>query len=275
MKGYSISYYLSFIRDSLQAAHESVNSVIANGDAHNSLGRGAYGDVTYQVDSEAEKAIFDVAQKYFESPNIISEEAGVKKGSDIYILVDPIDGSTNAMRGSGLYSTSIAVSESNTFSGIRVAGVIDHTTGRKIWGDTKFVYEDWHLVAPSQVKDLQDAIISFDSKFYMLEERQLRSVARLMHSIKYPRVYSTAALETAYIASGRLDAYICNAGKLRSFDCFPSLFLLKVQGCPFSLDFDQLENTELDTKKRFGYFAAGNAELYRKIEEKVYSAHMI
>lgn len=257
------SEYLLFIRDSLKAAHEAILDVQSYGDASSSLGRGAYGDITYRVDKVAEDAVIEVARSYFKEPEIISEESGIIDGRGIYILLDPVDGSTNARRGSGLYSTALAVAEDDKFSSIVAAGVIDHSSSRMIWGDEKSVYEDWKLVAPSDVDELSKAIISFDSKLYMLPEEKIMKLSKMMQITKYPRIYSTAALETAYIASGRIDAYICAAGKLRSFDCFPSLFLLKTAGCPFSLK--EIEGSRLSTKETFAYYAACSDKLYEKL----------
>ncbi|MEM0118416.1 MAG: inositol monophosphatase family protein [Conexivisphaerales archaeon] len=260
-----ISDYLSFVKDCLFAAHQAVLNIEKSQDAGLSLGKGAYGDTTYKVDRVAEDAVISVAKEYFENPNIISEEAGVKNGRGVYILLDPVDGSTNAKRGVGLFSTSVAVSESREFSGIVAAGVIDHSNSRMVWGDGSKVFEDWRLAQPSRISNLEDAVVSFDSKFFMLSEEKMSRVNRLMRMVRYPRVFSTAALETAYIASGRIDAYVCSGGKLRSFDCFPSLFLLKTAKCPFSLE--GLEDMRLDTKQTFAYYAASNEILYRKVSE--------
>lgn len=261
------SQYLSFVKDSLLSAHNAVMRIEKSNDAGKIIGKGAYGDITYEVDRVAEEAVERVAKDYFSNPCIISEEAGISKGDEVYILLDPVDGSTNAKRGLGLFSTAIAISETIEFSGIIAAGVIDHSTSRMVWGDKKSVYEDWRIAKPSKVKSIKDAIISFDSKFYMVSPDKLEVVSKLMAETTYPRVFSTAALETAYISSGRIDAYVCSGGRLRSFDCFPSLFLLKASGCPFSLE--RIEDLRLDTKETFAYFAASNSELYKEIEKRI------
>jgi myo-inositol-1(or 4)-monophosphatase len=261
------SYYLSFIKDSLLSAHNAVMMIEKNDEAGKVIGKGAYGDTTYKIDRAAEEAVEKVAREHFSNPCIISEEAGISKGDEVYILLDPVDGSTNAKRGLGPFSTAIAVSESIEFAGIVAAGVIDHSTSRMVWGDSKRVYEDWKIAKPGKVESIRDAIISFDSKFYMLNQDKIEKVTRLMKETLYPRVFSTAALETAYISSGRIDAYVCSGGRLRSFDCFPSLFLLRTSGCPFSLE--RIEELRLDTKDTFAYFAACNKSLYEEIEKRL------
>jgi myo-inositol-1(or 4)-monophosphatase len=262
----SVSEHLSFVRDALASAHESVLRGWKSGDAGLALGTGAYGDERYKVDVDAEESILRTAQSYYRKPDIISEEMGRLNGSgDVFILVDPIDGSTNAKRSLGVFSTSIAVAEGNSFSSVKVAGVMDHTNSRIVWGDSRNVYEDWSLASPSREEELERALISFDSKFYTLRPEALSKVSGLMARTKYPRVFSTAALETAYVATGRIDGYVAPSGRLRSFDCLPSLFLLRTAQCHVSLSWEKIEGVELDTKERFGYVAACTSRLFNSI----------
>ena len=93
------------------------------------LGRGAGGDSMKLVDLVAEKAIVEVLQQSGTSFTLISEESGVKEFGETphqcYVTVDPIDGSTNLVRGLPFYATSIAVSAKPVLSSVHAALVAD------------------------------------------------------------------------------------------------------------------------------------------------------
>lgn len=265
-----VARYLEFVMEALMAAHASVVKGRKDGNAAAPMGRGASGDLTFRVDKDAEDAVLSVSEKYFESPTVISEERGVVHGKEkLWILLDPIDGSSNAKRDTGLYSTAICVGTKNEFRSIVAAGVIDHTCGRLVWGDSQSVYENWSIAVPSTERNLRSALVSVDSKFYMMSDKGLSKITKFMASTKYPRIFSTAALETAYVATGRVDAYVSLEGGLRTFDCMPSLFLLKTAGCPFTIPQEKLDRIPLDSKERMNYIAASNAFLLEEIKRSL------
>ncbi|MEM0074782.1 MAG: inositol monophosphatase family protein [Conexivisphaerales archaeon] len=263
----SLTEYLEFLHDALMSAQRAVMGSRRKGDTNVSLGIGYYGDETFQIDKDAEDAVIEQAYRYYKKPVIITEERGVINGDSPYILVDPVDGSTNARRDISVYATAIAVAEDDRFNRIKAAGVIDHVTGRIIWGSREAVYEDWRAAKPSKVANLQDAVVAFDSKLYRLPEKTKERVFSLVSSTKYPRILSTAALETAYVATGRLDAYVAVEAKLRTFDCLPSLFLLKEARGYVNIGWERLADIRLTTKDKFGYIAAANEKMLRILSE--------
>src|SRR4030065_1831947 len=93
------------------------------------LGVGAGGDQMKLVDLAAEKAIIEVLLDHDLSFTLISEESGIKefgnKPSTNYVTVDPIDGTTNLIRGLPFYCSSIAVSRKPTLSEVFAASVTD------------------------------------------------------------------------------------------------------------------------------------------------------
>src|SRR5271169_6628047 len=76
------------------------------------LGMGAGGDMMKPVDLAAETAIVETLQQHGVSFMLISEESGIEKfgtqPEECLVTVDPIDGTTNLMRGLPFYASSIA-----------------------------------------------------------------------------------------------------------------------------------------------------------------------
>jgi myo-inositol-1(or 4)-monophosphatase len=101
------------------------------------IGIGAAGDKTYQVDKVAEDIILSGLEESGESLTIVSEEIGIKdiKSGGRKILIDPIDGSRNAIWGIPFYCTSIAVVNGNTLGDIEIAYVVNLINGDEFWAE--------------------------------------------------------------------------------------------------------------------------------------------
>ncbi len=267
----TIQFYLQFVRDALLAANDTVVETRKKGTAGTPLGRGSFGDITYQIDSTVEAEVLRLVAARLPPTNVISEERGIitSASAKITLLMDPVDGSTNAKRDVSVYSTSIALAEGPLFSDIFAAGVIDHVRRMMIWGSKGAVYEDWRLARPSEIEELRETVMAFDSKAYMVPRNRLACLTSLMAATKYPRILSTAALETACVACGRLDAFVAPFANLRSFDCLPSIFLLREAGGVVDMEPSKLDSIPLDGSVRMNYIAAGNRKLLVAIEAKL------
>jgi myo-inositol-1(or 4)-monophosphatase len=85
--------------------------------------RGEGGDKTLEIDQVAEDVVFAELQKLHDAGarfTAVSEEAGVVEfgDPDLLVVIDPIDGSTNAKRGLPHFALSIAVSEGPTMADV-------------------------------------------------------------------------------------------------------------------------------------------------------------
>ncbi len=101
------------------------------------LGIGAGGDKTFRIDSKAEEIVLGGLAALKEPLTIISEELGTKElnGGGMRVVVDPVDGSKNAISGIPVYCTSIAVSSGETLSGVTLSYVIDLVSGDEFWAE--------------------------------------------------------------------------------------------------------------------------------------------
>jgi fructose-1,6-bisphosphatase/inositol monophosphatase family enzyme len=96
-----------------EAAKETRRSVRA---VLNKKPRVGTSDLKRLLDDESEKAIEGVFRRRGASVNIISEEGeAVIGGGGKFIIVDPVDGTTNLARGIPFAVTSMAVSETQHF----------------------------------------------------------------------------------------------------------------------------------------------------------------
>ena len=98
-----------------------------------SLGRGAGGDHTLELDRACESAILGVLEREAPSPySLVSEEAGISGPMDApwRVVIDPLDGSLNAKRGLEPFAASIAVAGGGTLGDVRIGYIEDYTRPR-------------------------------------------------------------------------------------------------------------------------------------------------
>ena len=143
-------------------------------------------------------------------------------------VVDPIDGTVNYFYGMPHAAVSIALQKRDewrvTSDGKRVPNLVTrHASHVTVLGVIygPFTDEIWttvrgeptrlngKIVRVSNRSKLEDAVIAMGfSKSRENMEKSLPHLNRLARRVKKIRIMGSAALELAYVASGRLDAYI-------------------------------------------------------------------
>ena len=233
------------------------------------LGIGAGGDPIKKVDIEAEDAVVNTLREYQTSFTLISEEAGVREHGEnpreCYVTTDPIDGTTNLMRGVPFYATSIAVSTEPTLSSVHAALVADlfHDvtyTAQKGFGS----YRDEKRISPSDNVSLEEAVIGLDLNSYKVREIVPRLTA-LIERTKHIRHLGANALELCYVADGRTDAFIDIRGKLRTTDMAAAWLILNEASALITASDGKALDVRLDPKQRVEFIAAANQEMHMTI----------
>ncbi|MEM2080718.1 MAG: inositol monophosphatase family protein [Candidatus Bathyarchaeia archaeon] len=233
------------------------------------LGTGAGGDPMKPVDLAAEKAIVEVISQYLSAFTLVSEESGVKafgaNPAQCYVTVDPIDGTTNLVRGLPFYATSIAVSTmpmlSTVFAGL-VADLYHHTTYTAIEGGG--AYRDGKKITPSSRTSLEDAVIGLDLNSYRVKEIAPQ-LSDLIEKTGHIRHFGANALELCYVAEGLTDAFVDIRGKLRVTDLAAGYLILKEAGGVITAPEGQALAATLDPTQKIKFVASGNEQLHKKI----------
>jgi myo-inositol-1(or 4)-monophosphatase len=169
-------------------------------------------DIKLELDVRCQEIIEKVLRRAFPQIPLLGEEGNSGDiNAEYRWVVDPIDGTVNYFFGMPHCAVSIALQATAPGSPIAEVGVIfDPFTG-EIWtamhgGKTKL---NGKVVHVSQRKRVNDAVIAMGfSKSRENLEKSLPHVNRLARQAKKIRIMGSAALELAYVASGRLDAYI-------------------------------------------------------------------
>lgn len=233
------------------------------------LGRGAGGDQMKPIDLVAEKAIVEVLQQHCASFTLISEESGVKEfganPKQCYVTVDPIDGTTNMVRGLPFYASSIAISTQPALSTVFAALVTDlvhNTTYTALEG--KGAYCNGEKITPSARTSLEDAVVGLDLNSFKVKEL-VPQLTSLIQNTKHIRHFGANALELCYVADSLTDAFVDIRGKLRVTDTAAGFLILKEAGGTITAPEGYALDAKLDPKQKIKFIASGNKQLHKTI----------
>ena len=233
------------------------------------LGIGAGGDPIKGADLAAEKAIVKVLEEHEVSFTLVSEESGVKEygrnALECFVTCDPIDGTTNLVRGVPFYATSIAVSAEpfldKVYAGL-VADLFHDVTYVAELG--KGAYRDGLRVMPSANVSLEEAVVGVDLNSYKVD-RVVPRLMELMRRTKHLRHFGANALELCYVADGKTDAFIDIRGKLRTTDMAAAWLILREAGALISSPEGEELRVKLDPKQKVEFVASANTKLHKMI----------
>lgn len=229
--------------------------------------RGASGDLTKRIDKVAEDAAVSYLLSAGFGGSILSEELGLKRlGSMDYPLVvlDPVDGTTNATRGISLYSISAALAQGPRLSDVKSAAVMEIPSGRIFCAEEGAgAFLDGVPIRANAHVELSKSLAGLD--FNVRGNRQkVYEALPVILSVKHIRNLGSAALGLCYTATGALDFYLDNRRLLRVTDIAASVLILREAGAKvLDLEGNDLD-CPLDLAERVG-LVAGCEKVCREV----------
>ncbi len=187
-------------------------------------------EIANRVDNASASALENYLEEIDFKPRVISEE-GFKTYNpkeDVILIVDPIDGTTNFVRGIPFSSISLALSRGNSINDIFIGVIKDIFRGdlfHAIKGMGSFLNNT--RIHVSKVKSTAEAYISICIN---RAKPGRSSELNILPLIPYARHFGSAALEGAYVACGKIDLHVDVRGALRVFDIAASQLLVKEAG---------------------------------------------
>ncbi|MDI6744812.1 MAG: inositol monophosphatase family protein [Thermodesulfovibrionales bacterium] len=226
------------------------------------LGTGASGDKTFPIDKKAEEIIISKLEASGEPLTIVSEEAGIRdiKGGGRKVLIDPIDGSKNAIAGIPFYCASIAVADGDTIGKIETAYVINLVNGDEFWAEKdKGAFLNNEKI--STQKDKEMYLIAYEAQ---TPGKDIKEIMPLLSKSRKTRCLGATALDLAYLACGSISVFV-NPSLSRSFDFGGGWLLVKEAGGIFTdVKGNSIEVAEISLKKNTSLLASGNEELHEE-----------
>jgi myo-inositol-1(or 4)-monophosphatase len=165
-------------------------------------------DVTTAADREAEALIRRrLAEAFPGVPVLGEEEGGAGREARALWIVDPLDGTVNFVQGIPLFAVSIGyVEEGRPVLGVIHAPALQQT----FWGAPgSGAFEGERPLSTSVTPVLEEAILATGFAYKMNEtpDDNFESLRRVGLRARGIRRLGSAALDLAYVASGRLDGF--------------------------------------------------------------------
>lgn len=210
-------------------------------------------DFVTQVDRAAEQVIVDHIIQAYPDHAILGEEYGKSGniGSDFEWIIDPLDGTTNFIHGNPQFAVSIAM----RYRGNLEIGVVYDPLRQELFTAERGqgALLDGKRIRVTQARDLSQGLVGTGIPFSNFEYldaymAMLKKVAQNTAGIRRP---GSAALDLAWLAAGRIDAFW--ELSLKPWDIAAGALLIKEAGGMVA----DISGASLDLER--GHVVAGNA----------------
>lgn len=184
--------------------------------------------VTY-VDKTAEASIVKALRKLIPDSGFVTEEGTATYNNERFKwIVDPLDGTTNFIHGITPHSVSIALMEKNEL----VLGVVYEVGADETfyaWQNSSAFLNGKEIKVSSASKSV-NTLIATGFPYYDFERMDdyIEAVKHLMQNTRGIRRLGSAAVDLAYVAAGRFDAFFEHA--LHAWDVAAGVFILQQAG---------------------------------------------
>ena len=196
--------------------------------------------VTY-VDRLSEKKLVNGLKKVIPSAGFITEEKTIEENmaKEFVWIIDPLDGTTNYIHKLPPYSISVALMKKNKL----VGGIIYEITHNEIFyaWENGGAYLNGKKINVSNTSKVFNSLIAtgFPFKDYSRIEGYMETIKFFMENSLGLRRLGSAAVDLAYVACGRFDAFY--EYSLKSWDVAAGALIVKEAGGKVC-DFDGSNN---------------------------------
>ncbi len=203
-------------------------------------------DFVTNSDKKVEKILIEELLKYKKNFSVITEETKFIDNSDKenFWIIDPIDGTTNFLHGIPHFAISVALRFNNEI----ISGLIFDPIKDEIFFADKNngAYFNNHRVRVSKKNKLDECLFATNKNGIIISG--LNS-----------RVTGSAALDLAYVGSGRFDGYFQN--NLNLWDIAAGSLIVKEAGGTINdIDYSKIENINV---------RASSNNIFSKMNEKI------
>lgn len=164
-------------------------------------------DLVSFVDKNTEIMIKDALYPLLSDAGFLAEESGITAGNEFTWVIDPLDGTTNFVHGVPVYSISIALLQANK----PILGVVHEVSRMECFYSSlgTGVFLNGKQVKVSKASKLDKSLIAtgFPYNDFSRMEAYLKVFDLLMRETRGIRRLGSAAVDLAYVACGRFEAF--------------------------------------------------------------------
>ena len=243
----SISHHLNIM---IKASEKASKVIIRDfGEVENlQVAKKGPRDFVTKTDKRVEEILIEELTKVKKNYSFFTEESGKieNKDKDKIWVIDPIDGTTNFLHGIPHFAISIALKINNEI----ISALIHDPIKNEIFFAEKNngAYFNNHRIRVSNKNDIEDCLFSSDQQGIKVIFPNLNM-----------RCSGCAALDLAYVGSGRLDGFFHN--KINLWDIAAGILIVKEAGGTIN-DYSKYDDNSIDIR-------VASSSIYNKMMKKL------
>ena len=282
---------LDVLIESAKNVYSEIKDLLGTSEGASKISLGAGGDISRKIDIVAETAVLNTIKSNNMSPVIIGEECGIvnlnktsssssfSNNNNGFVIMDAVDGTTNAIRGIPFSCCSLAFASEFKLSSVTDAVVLDLFTG-DIYSASKQkgsflnnkkinVRNEKDFSSITSLEDLKSIDVLIGTNVSGVPLNILDEISRVISFSSHIRHFGANALELCYFARGFIDAYIDIRGKIRSTDMAAAYLIAKEAGGKLYSSNGHELDSELGLKETLSFYAVSNKRLFDLIKSYV------
>ncbi|MCJ7635858.1 MAG: hypothetical protein MUO21_00040, partial [Nitrososphaeraceae archaeon] len=277
---------LDILIESAKNVYSEIKDLLGTSEGASKISLGAGGDISRKIDIVAETAVLNTIKSNNISPVIIGEECGIvnlnnssyssssssNNNNKGFVIMDAVDGTTNAIRGIPFSCCSLAFANEFKLSSVTDAVVLDLFTG-DIYSASKqkgsffnnkkiSVRNEKDFSSITSLEDLKSIDVLIGANVSGIPLNILYEISKVISFSSHIRHFGANALELCYFARGFMDAYIDIRGKIRSTDMAAAYLIVKEAGGKLYSPNGQELDSELGLKTKISFYAVSNRRLF-------------
>jgi len=286
---------LDILIESSKNVYSEIKDLLGTSEGASKISLGAGGDISRKIDIVAETVVLNTIKSNNISPVIIGEECGIvnlnksfsssssssssNDNDNGFIIMDAVDGTTNAIRGIPFSCCSLAFANEFKLSSVTDAVVIDLFTGDiysaskqkgSFFNNKKInVRNEKDFRSITSLEDLKSIDVLIGTNVSGVPPHILGEISKVISFSSHIRHFGANALELCYFARGFMDAYIDIRGKIRSTDMAAAYLIAKEAGGELYSTNGQELDSELGLKNKLSFYAVSNKKLFDLIKSSV------
>jgi myo-inositol-1(or 4)-monophosphatase len=289
---------LDILIEASKNVYSEIKDLLGTSEGASKISLGAGGDISRKIDIVAETAVLNTIKSSNISPVIIGEECGIvnlnksyssssspsssnssNNNDNGFVIMDAVDGTTNAIRGIPFSCCSLAFANEFKLSSVTDAVVLDLFTG-DIYSASKqkgsffnnkkiSVRNEKDFSSITSLEDLKSIDVLIGTNVSGVPPHILGEISKVISFSSHIRHFGANALELCYFARGFMDAYIDIRGKIRSTDMAAAYLIAKEAGGELYSTNGQELDSELGLKNKLSFYAVSNKKLFDLIKSSI------
>src|ERR687898_1100536 len=284
---------LDILIESSKNVYSEIKDLLGTSEGASKISFGAGGDISRKIDIVAEKAVLNTIKSSNISPVIIGEECGIvnlnksysssssssNNNDNGFVIMDAVDGTTNAIRGIPFSCCSLAFANEFKLSSVTDAVVLDLFTG-DIYSASKqkgsffnnkkiSVRNEKDFSSITSLEDLKSIDVLIGTNVSGVPPHILDEISKVISFSSHIRHFGANALELCYFARGFMDAYIDIRGKIRSTDMVAAYLIAKEAGGKLYSPNGQELDSDLGLKTKLSFYAVSNKKIFDLLKTSI------